>query len=146
MGLVTTITAFFFLRRDMKRGSLPESTYIHVEYENTQSEDLLSSKQKKFFAILIPISFALDVFAMSVLKLQGGDATALIGGTAVFILIILTLFAHKQQGFEKITAYLIQGFQFGFKVFGPVIPIAAFFYLGDSGFQQILGNHLPKTS
>ncbi|OAO81943.1 putative membrane protein [Anoxybacillus flavithermus] len=40
----------------------------------------------------------------------------------------------------------IQGFQFGFKVFGPVIPIAAFFYLGDSGFQTIIGEFLPKQS
>ncbi len=146
MGLVTTITAYFFLRRDMIRGSLPVSTSIHVENENIRSEDFLSSSQKKFFAVFIPIAFILDVVAMSVLKLQGGDATALVGGTAVFILIILSLFAHKQQGLEKITAYLIQGFQFGFKVFGPVIPIAAFFYLGDSGFQKILGDHLPATS
>lgn len=146
MGLVTTITAYFFLRRDMMRGSLPVSTNIHVENENIRSEDFLSSSQKKFFAVFIPIAFILDVVAMSILKLQGGDATALVGGTAVFILIILSLFAHKQQGLEKITAYLIQGFQFGFKVFGPVIPIAAFFYLGDSGFQKILGDHLPATS
>jgi len=84
--------------------------------------------------------------ALSILKLQGGDATALVGGTAVFILLILSLVAHKQQGLEKSTGYLIQGFQFGFKVFGPVIPIAAFFYLGDSGFNQIIGDYLPKTS
>ena len=51
--------------------------------------------------------------------------------------------AHKSAGLEKTTSYLIQGFQFGFKVFGPVIPIAAFFYLGDAGFTQILGDHLP---
>ena len=31
-------------------------------------------------------------------------------------------------------------------MFGPVIPIAAFFYLGDSGFTQIIGNHLPEGS
>ncbi|MFJ5622483.1 hypothetical protein ACIQD3_06975 [Peribacillus loiseleuriae] len=146
MGLVTTITAYFFLRRDMMRGSLPVSTYIHVENENIRSEHFLSTSQKKFFSVFIPIVFILDVVAMSVLKLQGGDATALVGGTAVFILIILSLFTHKQQGLEKITVYLIQGFQFGFKVFGPVIPIAAFFYLGDSGFQKILGDHLPATS
>jgi len=54
--------------------------------------------------------------------------------------------AHKSAGLEKTTSYLIQGFQFGFKVFGPVIPIAAFFYLGDAGFTQILGDHLPATS
>jgi len=33
-----------------------------------------------------------------------------------------------------------------YKYFGPVIPIAAFFYLGDAGFTQIIGDHLPVTS
>lgn len=145
MGLVTTVTAFFFLRRDIKRGLFPiktEAVFQTKEY----NENLLTIRQRNFFALLIPIAFLLDVVAMFLLNLQGGDATALIGGTAVIILLILSLVAHKQKGLEKITSYLIQGFQFGFKVFGPVIPIAAFFYLGDSGFTQIIGDYLPKTS
>ena len=150
MGLVTTIVAYILLRRDMKRGTL-ELMGTNVEerekeQEQEKPENLLTHGQKRFFAILIPIAFLADVAAMSVLKLQGGDATALIGGTAVFILLILSLVAHKKEGLEKTTSYLIQGFQFGFKVFGPVIPIAAFFYLGDSGFNQIIGDYLPKAS
>ena len=34
----------------------------------------------------------------------------------------------------------------GLRYFGPVIPIAAFFYLGDSGFTTIVGEFLPKAS
>ncbi|MFE4707818.1 hypothetical protein [Peribacillus simplex] len=146
MGVVTTISAFILLKRDMKLGRIKTADNEGIVQDQTISEDLLTLGQKKFFAVFIPIAFLLDVVALSVLKLQGGDATALVGGTAVFILLILSLVAHKQQGLEKSTAYLIQGFQFGFKVFGPVIPIAAFFYLGDSGFNQIIGDYLPKTS
>ncbi|MEK5333545.1 hypothetical protein [Lysinibacillus sp. FSL W8-0992] len=148
MGLVTTIVAFYLLKRDMKRGTLHFKTAHETTdgIEQVKDEHLLTSGQKRFFAILIPITFLLDVIAMSVLKLQGGDATALIGGTAVFILLVLCLVAHKKQGFEKSTSYLIQGFQFGFRVFGPVIPIAAFFYLGDSGFTKIIGDFLPAAS
>lgn len=145
MGVVTTLSAFILLKRDMKLGRIKADNEGFVQ-DQTISEDLLTLAQKKFFAVFIPIAFLLDVVALSILKLQGGDATALVGGTAVFILLILSLVAHKQQGLEKSTAYLIQGFQFGFKVFGPVIPIAAFFYLGDSGFNQIIGDYLPKTS
>ncbi len=147
MGLVTTIVAFLLLRRDMKRGTLDlkETNETADELEQV-TENLLTRGQKHFFAILIPIAFLLDVIAMSILKLQGGDATALIGGTAVFILLVLCIVAHKKEGLEKSTSYLIQGFQFGFKVFGPVIPIAAFFYLGDSGFKQIIGDFLPVAS
>lgn len=83
---------------------------------------------------------------MFLLKLQGGDATALVGGTAVFILIVVTLLAHRNQGLEKVTSYLIDGFVFGFKVFGPVISIAAFFYLGDSAFTDLFGKVLPESS
>ncbi|RRN70532.1 hypothetical protein EI200_13765 [Peribacillus simplex] len=146
MGVVTTLSAFILLKRDMKLGRIKAADNEGIVQDQTFSEDLLTMAQKKFFAVFIPIAFLLDVVALSILKLQGGDATALVGGTAVFILLILSLVAHKQQGLEKSTAYLIQGFQFGFKVFGPVIPIAAFFYLGDSGFNQIIGAYLPKTS
>ncbi|MED3834035.1 hypothetical protein [Peribacillus frigoritolerans] len=145
MGVITTLSAFILLKRDMKLGRIKADNVGFVQ-DQTMSDNLLTLGQKKFFAVFIPIAFLLDVVALSILKLQGGDATALVGGTAVFILLILSLVAHKQQGLEKSTAYLIQGFQFGFKVFGPVIPIAAFFYLGDSGFNQIIGDYLPKTS
>ncbi len=146
MGIVTTVVAFVMLRRDMKKGNI-ELVGTHQSQNGQDTvEHLLSSAQKKFFALLIPAAFLLDVVAMSSFDLQGGDATALVGGTAVFILLLLCMTAHKRKGLEKSTNYLIQGFQFGFKVFGPVIPIAAFFYLGDSGFTAIIGDHLPKTS
>ena len=79
-------------------------------------------------------------------KLQGSDATALIGGTTVIMIIIISLIAYKGNGLNKTTDYFIEGLQFGFKIFGPVIPIAALFYLGDSGFVKIIGDYLPKGS
>ncbi|MBY6035813.1 hypothetical protein KUV80_04080 [Fictibacillus nanhaiensis] len=149
MGLVTTVAAFYFLKRDLKSGKMTATTGIAAERPKETTEldsQLLSSGQKRFFALFIPLMFALDVAAMSILNLQGGDATALIGGTSVFILLLITMISHKNNGLEKATSYMIDGFQFGFKVFGPVIPIAAFFYLGDAGFTKIIGEFLPKTS
>ncbi|MBD8027951.1 hypothetical protein H9636_14965 [Ureibacillus sp. Re31] len=147
MGVVTTVVAFIMLRRDMKLGKIEMvGTFDREKQDEKMDEKLLTIGQRKFFAILIPIAFLLDVVAMSIFNLSGGDATALIGGTTVFILILLALFAHKNEGLEKTTSYLIEGFQFGFKVFGPVIPIAAFFYLGDSGFLTIIGEFLPNDS
>lgn len=149
MGLVTTITSFLLLRRDMKRGYFAnEANEIAVTADAAveKTKQLLSNQAKNMLAIIIPILFVLDVVAMFYLRLQGGDATALIGGTAILILILISIFAYKQESFSEITNYLIEGFQFGFKVFGPVIPIAAFFYLGDAGFVKIIGEHLPKLS
>lgn len=155
MGLVTTVTAYWYLRRDMKNGSLKTEPIsgesgAGVEMARPGSAGSesggLSSLQKRFFAALIPALFLLDVLAMFAFNLQGGDATALVGGTAVLIMILITLSAHRNAAFEKTTEYFIDGFQFGFRVFGPVIPIAAFFYLGDAAFVHIFGQVLPEGS
>lgn len=148
MGLVTTVIAFWFLRRDMKKGvSLGASSVKVVDAIQSKETTIhLSKKVKIFLAILVPVLFALDVVAMMVLKLQGGDATALVGGTSIFIMVLISMLTHRSEGLEKITAYLIEGFQFGFKVFGPVIPIAAFFYLGDSAFFSLFPGGLPEAS
>jgi hypothetical protein len=146
MGAVTTICAFYFIKRDMKSGKLTTTNQVVETVQQNSQSSLLSTNQKRFFALLIPLLFTIDIVAMSLLNLQGGDATALIGGTSILILILITLVSHGNKGLEQTTNYLIEGFQFGFKVFGPVIPIAAFFYLGDSGFTTIIGEFLPKSS
>lgn len=144
MGIVTTVIAFWLLRRDMKSGALTVNQ-TQLDELSTDSKQPASG-YVKLMAAVVPILFLLDVIAMVFMDLKGGDATALLGGTAMFILILTTLLHHSEQRMEKITAYLIEGFEFGFRVFGPVIPIAAFFYLGDDGIKQIVGEVLPKGS
>lgn len=149
MGAVTTVTAFYLLRRDMKQGRLAvgdAEIAAATDSALEKTEGLLAETAKKWLALLIPVLFALDVIAMFYLRLQGGEATALVGGTAIFILILISVLAHRQESFAEVTNYFIEGFQFGFKVFGPVIPIAAFFYLGDAGFVKIIGDYLPQAS
>lgn len=154
MGVVTTVTAFWMMRKDLKKGTWRDGLVTVKSAGNTLAasgeEDeqgvKLSAGTKNMLAVAILLLFLADVAAMFVLKLQGGDATALVGGTAVLILVVISLIAHQNRGLEKITSYLIDGFVFGFKVFGPVIPIAAFFYLGDSAFTDLFGKVLPQAS
>ncbi|WP_184180453.1 hypothetical protein [Paenibacillus sp. JGP012] len=156
MGTVSTLTAFWMLRKEMKSSNARQQTVkleqplaeLPLAPEGHSSIDVhaMPLHLRKAFALIIPLLFALDVVLMFVLNLQGGDATALIGGTAVVILIAVSLAAHRYNGSEETTHYLIEGFQFGFKVFGPVIPIAAFFYLGDAAITELFANPLPEGS
>jgi hypothetical protein len=133
----------------MKKNVLKVENVSEVNLDsivNQPKNEKLSPKMRIFFAILVPVLFIADIIVMFIAKLQGGDATALIGGTALFILILVTFFTYRKKSLENITSRFIEGLQFGFKVFGPVIPIAAFFYLGDSGFISIFGELLPKGS
>lgn len=148
MGLVTTITAFIMLKKDLKKNSYDNEDYQENIYEsdNNKNEKHLPLNMRKVLGVLITFLFLIDIYIMIKHGLQGGIATALIGGTAVFILIVLSLLQHKNKGLEAITEYFIEGLQFGFKIFGVVIPIAAFFYLGDGGFVEIFGEYLPSGS
>ena len=155
MGVVTTVAAFWLMRRDQRLGRWNDGI-IEAVTDTTQESgqsaadvedrNTLSLRTKQFLALLIPILFAANVAAMFLLDLQGGDATALIGGTSILIMLLISMMTHRGKGLEKVTGYLIDGFLFGFKVFGPVIPIAAFFYLGDSGFFAMFGEKLPQAS
>ncbi|QHT60585.1 hypothetical protein GXP70_11985 [Paenibacillus lycopersici] len=149
MGVVTTVAAFWMMRSDMRKGKwrdgLVEGRTAAAAAD--EARIALPHRWKQALAVVIPLLFIVDVVGMFALDLQGGDATALVGGTAIFILLLVTMLAHRNKGLEQTTEYLIEGFQFGFKVFGPVIPIAAFFYLGDSAFTALFGaNALPEGS
>ncbi|AKA68181.1 membrane protein [Clostridium scatologenes] len=148
MGLVTTITAFYLLRRDIKLQKISTEYTIEEESDEKKPNNLviLSKNFKRILALITLLLFAIDIFVMYTAKLQGGDATALIGGTAIFIMSFLSIVTYKNEALEKITNNLVKGLQFGFKIFGIVIPIAAFFYLGDSAFTEIFGKILPAHS
>lgn len=146
MGLVTSIAAFYLIRKDIKSGVLTvqEEEMEEIEYK---SSNLISSiKVRRALAVAILILFSLDIIIMVFAKLQGGDATALIGGTSIFILSAIAVLSYGKNSLESITNNLVKGLQFGFKIFGIVIPVAAFFYLGDSAFNEIYGKILPQSS
>lgn len=147
MGIVTTVVAFIFLKRDLKSGKLKVEEKVNkTEADSNNKTSNLSPKTQKIMAVLTPLLFAIDVVIMFIADLQGGDATALIGGTAIFILVLVSLLNYRNKALEEITKYLVKGFKFGFEIFGPVIPIAAFFYLGDEGFLKVIGDFLPQGS
>ncbi|WMJ80647.1 hypothetical protein RBU49_17875 [Clostridium sp. MB40-C1] len=146
MGVVTTLAAFYMIRKDIKSGKIFVENQVEEVVENKSQYLITSGKTRRFLALLIFILFALDIIVMYVANLQGGEATAIIGGTAVFILSLIAILSYKKNSLEEITNQLVKGLQFGFKIFGIVIPVAAFFYLGDSAFIDIFGKILPQGS
>lgn len=154
MGAVTTAAAFWMMKRDMRTGKWNDGLIERIDHQeaitgSSDSDDIavLSAASKRILAVMIPVLYALNVVAMFAFNLQGGDATALVGGTSILIMLAVTMMTYRGKGLEKTTGYLIEGFLFGFRVFGPVIPIAAFFYLGDAGFFSLFGEKvLPEAS
>ena len=128
MGLVTTVAAYIMVKRDMKANPQLQAELQVSAAAATVKQEVTGISY--FLAVVTPLAFALDVVAMWVLQLRGGDATALLGATAVLVLAVGTMLKDGWNGLETITDYIRDGFMFGIKIFAPVIIIGGFFFLG----------------
>jgi hypothetical protein len=138
-GLVAGIVGYLIVRRDFKSVPVPvKSAPAEIKEEAPDSPFAV------FFAILVPVAFLLAIIIMVVREIRGGDATALIGGTGALILAISTIMCDGKNCFEKSVSYMRDGFMYGIKIFAPVIPIAAFFFLGGPAAPDILGEGAPS--
>lgn len=138
MAAVTVGVAYYMLKKDLVAN---KAKYEHEALAYAGDEEVKEpSGAAKIYAFLIPLAFIADVVAMLVLDLKGGDATALIGGTALAAMSLVAITEFKGEALEKVTDYVRDGFMFGIKVFAPVIVIGAFFFLGGEGTAKaILG-------
>lgn len=126
MGIVTISMAFYKLKRDINKGMFRE------ELKGFESEEVEEFNGKsKIATILVALGFLADIIAMYIFDLKGGDASALLGGTAVFLIIIINVINFGKDSLENVCENIIDGFVFGIKIFGAIIPIAAFFYMGE---------------
>ncbi|WP_420992524.1 hypothetical protein ACKI2N_029465 [Cupriavidus sp. 30B13] len=95
-------------------------------------------KWSKAFALLTPLAFAAVIMLMvspklglGVAELKGGEAAAMVGGTAALLMILCTLAAEGPRKMLDTSAeHITDGFVFAFKAMGSVLPIAGFFFIG----------------
>jgi hypothetical protein len=142
MSIVTVAVAFFMMKREYKNNTVELRILQVVENKELNKE---YTKSAKFIAVITPLSFLADIVAMLKYDLRGGDATALVGGTALIIMLLITLTSFKfNVALDKVVDYLKDGFGFGIKVFAPVIIIAGFFFMGNGSVAtSILGEGAP---
>lgn len=93
----------------------------------------------KVFAVVTPLAFLAIIAAMILPKfvsgmpeIKGGDAAALVGGTASLLLIFATLACERGRFLDVTADHIIDGFVFAFKAMGAVLPIAGFFFVGGA--------------
>ncbi len=126
MSAVTLIVAFVMMRRDVRRDAKKVK-----EVEVFHREQRISVKAKVLACFTIAI-FIVDLFLLVSLKLTGGDATALIGGSVIIISIVCVFASYKpKEALDVCVDNLKEGFTFGIKVFAPVIVIGGFFFIGN---------------
>lgn len=106
-----------------------------------------SDRSAGLLATITPIAFLLVVacmvapkFISGIPELKGGDAAALVGGTAAVMMLIATFAADSRSALNTVAEHVIDGLVFAFKAMGAVLPIAGFFFIGgDETSAGILG-------
>lgn len=141
MSVVTIGVAFYMLRKDLKSGELKNEI---VKTNDVEVKDV--SLRAKISIGLVIIAFIADIIAMYKFNLKGGDATGLLGATALGLIIIINFMNNPKTTLDKVTNQLVEGFVFGIKIFAVIIPIAAFFYMGDMSLVTVFGDVLTKGS
>ena len=146
---VTAVAVSYFIAirtiRASKRG-VPDKHGSSISNEDMQKRaataagSINASFIGKVMAWVIPISLFADIYFMSTLGLRGGKATALIGGTVLIITMVSCIFQDKNDAFAKAMDHARAGWMFSVKVFGPVVIIAGFFWLGGDSIKEIIGD------
>ena len=136
MCVTTFAVAFFLMHRDLKQNPSLATVELH-DFSRTIERPRLAIT----IAVLIPAALLFDVGLMVRFGITGGDATALVAGTALILMSVTTIADHGvKNALEIATDHLRDGFIFAIKIFAPVIVIAGFFFLGSESFAQtVLG-------
>lgn len=141
MSVVTIAVSFYLFLRDIKNEQPIEASEIEILPEDIKKP----TKFAYLIAVLMPLAFVIDIVLMVIFDIVGGDATALVGGTALLMTVIILIFdGDFWSSLDRITDHIKEGFKFAIKIFAPVIVIAAFFFLGSGEVAgQVLGEGAP---
>lgn len=147
-GVIAISLSLFGIRRDMRSGVLSVADPDHdtAASDSPDEEEGLDvvltevepGKYAKALAIGVPVTLGC-IAALMIYRgifdpgqaIRGGDATALLGGAAIVLLVLATFAKHGHKALEGVTDYLKSGFFFSIRIFAPIIPIAGFFFLGN---------------
>jgi hypothetical protein len=148
-GIIAIAIAYYMMRKDI---ALFKEVGLKEMAATEDANPMIQPKAKEyrgaayapFLMWLLVICMAGVIFAMFRFDIKGGDASALLGGTAVLIMTVATMLVEGVKGLDVIADHLTDGLVFAFRVMGQILPIAGFFFLGNpETVASILGEGAP---
>ena len=144
-SVVALLVAWFFVvRKDIAAHTVTETEYLKFKEDEATVESRQYSAPAKVMSWLVPLVFLVEVVVLVSLEIRGGDATAVLGGTALILLSVFCLWECGQAGLENITSNVREGFMFGMKVFSPVFLVAGFYLMGVPDHAQAIFGEAGK--
>jgi hypothetical protein len=150
-GLLTFITgsialglAYFMNRKEIAQFKFDPKVHSLVAAAPGYHVREDARSKGKFLALVLAGGLVFVVVSMFAFDIKGGDASGLLGGTALIMMIIAAMSVDGVRSLDTLADYVADGLVFAFKVMGPIIPIAGFFFLGSpEAVVRILGEGTP---
>jgi len=147
-GVVAMVTAYLMNLKEIRQYAAQANGggggFEIVEQAGGVEKVPEGAKYANFAAGLLIVMVIGVVAALFAFDIKGGDASALLGGAALLVIIVTSLLVYKSKGMESVSDFLGEGLGFAFKVMGPIIPIAGFFFIGSpESAPAILGKGAP---
>ncbi|HEX9464512.1 MAG TPA: hypothetical protein VGB82_18085 [Alphaproteobacteria bacterium] len=92
---------------------------------------ILAAATPLVFLLLVACMLA-PKFVDGLPDIKGGDAAALVGGTAALLMLVASFAGEGRRAMNVVADHVIDGLVFAFKAMGAVLPIAGFFFIGAS--------------
>lgn len=143
-GAVAITLAWWMNRNEIKSYKVDGSGNAAIMPD--KKDDFVVEKREygpffKYFMIIAVIGVVASMFLFDI---KGGDASALLGGTALLIMVVAAIMVKGVEGLDVIGDWISDGLCFAFRVMGAIIPIAGFFFLGNpEAVVGILGEGAP---
>ncbi|MBO8168380.1 MAG: hypothetical protein H0Z35_04230 [Thermoanaerobacteraceae bacterium] len=147
-GVIAIVLAWILNRKEIKEFD-PEA--YEAEAAATAEEAVqqaagtqASEGKARILAWIMSIGLIAVIIFMFAFDIKGGDSSALLGGMAIIIISLAALISDGAGGLDSVADYIAEGLVFAFKVMGPIIPIAGFFFMGSpETAPAILGEGAP---
>lgn len=143
-GIVAMFLAWYLNRKEISSYQGSSESQAYIENTSIVEQKLEKEQYAPLFRNILLIAMVGVIAAMFFYDIKGGDASALLGGVALLIMVITTLTVKGFSGLDFIADCIADGLVFAFRVMGPIIPIAGFFFLGNpEAVVGILGQGAP---
>lgn len=145
-GIIALTLAYLMSKSDIKEYAARRKTGVKLEsgIAAAEQQELKGTQYAGLLFGILVVAMLGVIISLVLFDIKGGDASALLGGTAFLILILASMLVNGKNGLDVMADYLADGLVFAFKVMGPIIPIAGFFFLGGpDAAKAILGEGAP---
>lgn len=140
MGISTTIASFVFLCLSSKKDQATSELIKQGKKKSVKEKYFINETKKRILAWITLIVIVTNIILILFCHFDSNESRGILCGSVFFLIFIIGTFGVKKV--DVIEDNILGGMKYAISLFAKVLPMAAFFYLGDKAFIEIYGENI----